>query len=151
MIAIFQRPEPRVIEVKARKFTYEPSTLTLKLNEPVIFRLTTLDVVMGFSVPDFGVRATILPGQTTDLAMTPTKAGVPLWRVLRVGTRRHGRNAARGCLTDAPAFLAPTGRVSAHMVGGCRPRYGIARTACCRAPRRAPKLPVILSPATPRC
>ncbi len=30
---------------------------------------------MGFSVPDFAVRATIIPGQTVECAMTPTKAG----------------------------------------------------------------------------
>jgi len=74
-VAVQAQPKPRVIPIVARKFTYDPQQLTLKLNEPVIFRLTTLDVVMGFSVPDFGVRATIIPGQTTEVAMTPTKAG----------------------------------------------------------------------------
>ena len=46
-----------------------------KLNEPVVFQLKSLDVVMGFSVPDFGVRGTIIPGQVTEVAMTPTKTG----------------------------------------------------------------------------
>ena len=49
--------------------------LSLKLNEPVIFQLTTQDVVMGFSVPDFAVRATIVPGQRIEVPMTPTKIG----------------------------------------------------------------------------
>ena len=69
------QPKPRIIPVVARKFTYEPAEITLKLNEPVIFRLTTADVVMGFSVPDFAVRGTVIPGQTIDIAMTPTKVG----------------------------------------------------------------------------
>ena len=69
------QPKPRVIAVVARKFSYEPAEITLKLNEPVLFELTTADVVMGFSVPDFGVRATIVPGQKTSLAMTPNKTG----------------------------------------------------------------------------
>ena len=69
------QPAPRVINVSAHKFTYDPDVITLKVNEPVLFRLTTLDVVMGFSVPDFGVRGTILPGQTTEVAMTPNKTG----------------------------------------------------------------------------
>ena len=69
------QPTPRVIRVVARKFTYEPAEIMLKLNQPVVFELITADVVMGFSVPDFGVRATIVPGQTTSLAMTPNKAG----------------------------------------------------------------------------
>ena len=74
-LAVQAQPKPRIIPIVARKFTYDPQEITLKLNEPVIFRLTTLDVVMGFSVPDFGVRGTIIPGQTTEVAMTPTKVG----------------------------------------------------------------------------
>jgi cytochrome c oxidase subunit 2 len=72
---VMAQPRPRIIPVMARKFTYDPVDITLKLNEPVIFKLQTADVVMGFSIPDFSVRATIIPGQTTDLALTPTKAG----------------------------------------------------------------------------
>ena len=74
-IAVQAQPKPRIIPITARKFTYDPQEITLKLNEPVIFRLTTLDVVMGFSVPDFSVRGTIIPGQTTEVALTPTKTG----------------------------------------------------------------------------
>jgi cytochrome c oxidase subunit 2 len=74
-MAVRAQPKPRIIPVVARKFTYEPAEITLKLNEPVVFRLTTADVVMGFSVPDFKVRATIIPGQTVDLAMTPVRTG----------------------------------------------------------------------------
>ena len=74
-IAILAQPKPRIIPIQARKFTYEPAELTLKLNEPVVFQLTSADVVMGFSVPDFKVRGTIIPGQVTEVAMTPNKLG----------------------------------------------------------------------------
>ncbi len=74
-VAVQAQPKARIIPVVARKFTYEPAEITLKVNEPVVFRLTTQDVVMGFSVPDFKVRATIIPGQTVELPMTPTKTG----------------------------------------------------------------------------
>ena len=74
-MAVQAQPKPRIIPVVARKFTYEPAEITLKLNEPVIFRLTTADVVMGFSVPDFKARGTVIPGQTIDIPMTPTKVG----------------------------------------------------------------------------
>jgi cytochrome c oxidase subunit II len=74
-LALFAQGKPRVIPIRAQKFTYEPAELTLKLNEPVIFQLTSADVVMGFSVPDFKTRATIIPGQVTEVAMTPTKLG----------------------------------------------------------------------------
>ncbi len=66
---------PRLIPITARKFTYDPDEIVLKVNEPVVFQLTSLDVVMGFSVPDFAVRGTIIPGQTTAVAMTPTRTG----------------------------------------------------------------------------
>jgi cytochrome c oxidase subunit 2 len=74
-IAVRAEGKPRVIPIVARKFTYEPGEITLKVNEPVVFQLTTRDVVMGFSVPDFNVRATIIPGQTAELPMTPTRTG----------------------------------------------------------------------------
>ena len=74
-VLVMAQAKPRIIPITAKKFEYEPATLTLKLNEPVVFQLKTLDVVMGFSVPDFGVRGTIIPGQVTEVAMTPTKTG----------------------------------------------------------------------------
>jgi cytochrome c oxidase subunit II len=74
-LAILAQPKPRIIPIQARKFTYEPAELTLKLNEPVVFQLTTADVVMGFSVPDFKVRGTIIPGQMIEVSMTPDKVG----------------------------------------------------------------------------
>ena len=74
-LVILAQPKPRIIPIRAQKFTYEPAELTLKMDEPVIFQLTTADVVMGFSVPDFKVRGTIIPGQVTEVAMTPNKVG----------------------------------------------------------------------------
>jgi cytochrome c oxidase subunit 2 len=74
-LAILAQPGPRIIPIQARKFTYEPAELTLKLNEPVVFRLTSVDVVMGFNMPDFKVRGTIIPGQVTEVPMTPNKTG----------------------------------------------------------------------------
>jgi cytochrome c oxidase subunit II len=73
--AILAQPKPRIVAIRAQKFTYTPSELTLKLNEPVLFQLTSVDVVMGFSVPDFKVRGTIIPGQVTEVPMTPDKLG----------------------------------------------------------------------------
>lgn len=74
-LAVRAQSRARVIPITARRFTYEPDVLTLKVNEPVVFQLTSADVVMGFSVPDFSVRATIVPGKVTELGMTPTKTG----------------------------------------------------------------------------
>ena len=69
------QPGPAVIKVLARRWTYTPDKITLKKGVPVVFELTTADVLMGFNAPDFGVRADIVPGQTTRLAMVPDKVG----------------------------------------------------------------------------
>jgi len=41
----------------------------------VLFELTGQDILMGFSIPDFNVRADVVPGQTVRLALTPDKTG----------------------------------------------------------------------------
>jgi cytochrome c oxidase subunit 2 len=74
-IAIRSFAAERVIPIKARKFTYEPDEIVLKLNEPAILEFTTADVVMGFNAPDFKVRATIIPGQTARVRIVPDKTG----------------------------------------------------------------------------
>ncbi len=66
---------PKVVKVVARRFTYTPNRIALAKDVPVVFELTSLDVLMGFSLPDFGVRADVIPGKTTRLPFTPDKAG----------------------------------------------------------------------------
>jgi len=73
--AALARSGPRVIKVSARRFVFTPNEIALKKGEPVTFELTTEDVFMGFNVPDFGVRADIVPGRTNRLSFTPDKAG----------------------------------------------------------------------------
>ena len=72
---VLAQPQPRVIVVTARKFTYEPAEISIRLNEPVVFRLSSSDIVMGFSIPDFKVRATAIPGQVVDVPLTADKPG----------------------------------------------------------------------------
>ncbi|WP_296227809.1 cupredoxin domain-containing protein [Ralstonia sp. UBA689] len=66
---------PQVIRVHARKFTFTPDQITLKRGVPVVFELTGQDILMGFSIPDFHVRADVVPGQTARLALTPDRTG----------------------------------------------------------------------------
>lgn len=69
------RGAERVIHISARRFTYTPNRIELKIGEPVVFELVTEDIVMGFSIPDFKVRSDIVPGKTMRVALTPDKAG----------------------------------------------------------------------------
>jgi cytochrome c oxidase subunit 2 len=67
--------EEKVIRITARKFTYEPAEITLKLGEPVVLELVTADVLMGFNAPDFKTRADIVPGKVTRVRLTPERRG----------------------------------------------------------------------------
>jgi cytochrome c oxidase subunit II len=68
-------PPAKVVKVLARRFTFAPDRITLKRGVPVVFQLTTADVLMGFSVPDFAVRADILPGKVAEVRLVPDKLG----------------------------------------------------------------------------
>lgn len=66
---------PRPIPVKLKRFVFEPSTIRLVRGEAVVFELTSLDVPMGFSLPDFGLRSDVMPGAVARLQLTPDKSG----------------------------------------------------------------------------
>ena len=74
-LSVRSQAAERVVPVRAYKFSYDPNEIVVKLNEPLVLELTTSDVPMGFNLPDFAVRATIIPGQTSRLRFVPNKAG----------------------------------------------------------------------------
>ncbi|MGE5326929.1 MAG: cupredoxin domain-containing protein [Deltaproteobacteria bacterium] len=67
--------EPRVIEIKAKKFQFSPSEIALKKGEPVILRLTSEDRTHGFLFKPFKIDTDIVPGKATDIAVIPRTAG----------------------------------------------------------------------------
>jgi cytochrome c oxidase subunit 2 len=69
------QPQERIIRVVAKKFDFTPGEIHLKRGEPVVLELTTLDVVMGFNAPDFGVRCDIVPGEVSRVRFIPGRAG----------------------------------------------------------------------------
>jgi cytochrome c oxidase subunit 2 len=69
------KPKEKVIKITAKRFTFTPGTITLKQGVPVVFELRTLDVFMGFNLPDFNVRADILPDKVVRLRLVPDKTG----------------------------------------------------------------------------
>lgn len=72
---VVAQPQERIIKVIAKRFDFTPGQIHLEKGVPVVLELTTLDVVMGFNVPDFGVRSDILPGTTSRVRFTPDKVG----------------------------------------------------------------------------
>src|SRR5450830_77126 len=65
----------RIIAIEARKFVYTPNEIILKRDEPVLLAFTAVDFIHGFFIPDMKIRADLLPGQLTQVRLTPGKAG----------------------------------------------------------------------------
>ena len=58
-----------------KKFEYSVKEITVKKGTPVVIEITSEDRVHGFSLPAFGVRSDVIPGQVTRISFTPDKVG----------------------------------------------------------------------------
>ena len=68
--------EPRVIEMTARRFVYEPNEIALKAGERVVIAIRSIDFMHGMNLPDLGKRLDLVPGSVTRLELQPMKPGV---------------------------------------------------------------------------
>ena len=66
---------PSEISVMAMKFNFTPDTVKVKVGQPVVLVLTSMDRIHGFKMPDFGIRTDIIPDQETRVTITPQKTG----------------------------------------------------------------------------
>ncbi|TMA09779.1 MAG: cytochrome c oxidase subunit II [Deltaproteobacteria bacterium] len=73
------KAQEKVIQVTAERFKFTPSVIELKLGEPVILELTTLDRKHGFQVSDLNIDETVEPGKVTHIRIVPAKAGTFLF------------------------------------------------------------------------
>jgi cytochrome c oxidase subunit II len=76
------------VNVTARQFAFEfsypnsggkevvSSQLYLPVNQPVVFKLRSLDVIHSFFVPNFSEKLDAVPGLVTTLRVTPDEMGV---------------------------------------------------------------------------
>jgi cytochrome c oxidase subunit 2 len=71
----YAQQQEKVIRIVARKFEFTPAEITLEKGVPVILELTTEDVTMGFSAPDFKADVEIVPGRAVRVRLVPDKAG----------------------------------------------------------------------------
>jgi cytochrome c oxidase subunit II len=68
-------PKPRVIRIVAKKFVYVPNEIHVKQGETVVLQLSAPEVPMGFSLPDFAMRADVVPGKPASVQLTADRAG----------------------------------------------------------------------------
>ena len=66
---------PAEIRISAKKFEFHPDKVTARVGRPVTLVLTSEDRIHGFKMPDFGLRADIVPGQETRLTLAPDRPG----------------------------------------------------------------------------
>ncbi len=74
----------RVVEVVARQFSWQvrypevdlaTTELHLPVGQPVIFQISSEDVIHSFWVPAFRAKRDATPGQVSELSMTPIEIG----------------------------------------------------------------------------
>ena len=66
---------PQRIEITAKKYSFDPASITLKKGVPVVLVLTSKDVTHGLEIKELGVNAKILKGQTIEVPVTPESVG----------------------------------------------------------------------------
>jgi cytochrome c oxidase subunit 2 len=71
----YAQQKEKVIRIVAKKFEFMPAEISLERGVPVILELTTLDVAMGFSAPEFKADVEIIPGKAVQVRLLPEKAG----------------------------------------------------------------------------
>lgn len=65
----------RVIKIQAKKFAYTPNRIMIKKDEAVVLEFTALDFTHGFKVPDWNIRADLIPGQVIRVPLKPGNTG----------------------------------------------------------------------------
>ena len=62
-------------DVSAKKWSFDPSTITVNKGDTVKLHITSEDVTHGFSLPEFSVSDTLSPGTTTTVEFIASKTG----------------------------------------------------------------------------
>ena len=68
-------PRERTIRMVAKKWDFVPNVIKAKKGEAIVLKLTAPEVPMGFNLPDYGVRADIVPGKVAAVKFTADKTG----------------------------------------------------------------------------
>lgn len=88
------------VEMVARQFEFEPSTVTVEQGTRVQLTLTTEDVAHGLALPEFGVSERIEPGETVEVEFIADKAGTYIYFCNVYCGTGHGNMKGRFIVTD---------------------------------------------------
>ena len=68
-------PQSREIKILARKFEFQPSTVTARKGEPIKLIVTSEDVDHGIAIEAFGIDQQVKARQTKAIEFTPNREG----------------------------------------------------------------------------
>jgi cytochrome c oxidase subunit 2 len=63
------------VEIVAKRFSYEPSEITLKRGQPVELVLNSADTTHGFAIRELGINLVAREGAHAEVTFTPSKTG----------------------------------------------------------------------------
>ena len=90
--ALAASPEPRKVEVVARKFAFEPARLEVKAGEPLEITFTSTDTKHGFALRELGVEKVVFgKGEPVTVRLTPEKPGTYEFKCAKFCGLGHGR------------------------------------------------------------
>ncbi len=75
LIRTTRAQEVKTVIITAKKFSYDPGTITLKKGQPVTLILKSEDVAHGLRFSEFNVNLKVQKGGTTQTTFTPDKTG----------------------------------------------------------------------------
>lgn len=67
--------EPAVVKVTAKKYDFEPSTISVVRGKRVRLEVTAVDRDHGIEIAEFGVKRKLEKGKPTVVEFTPDRAG----------------------------------------------------------------------------
>jgi cytochrome c oxidase subunit 2 len=66
---------PQRIEITAQKFVFKPGEVTVKVGQPILLVLKSMDVSHGLRIQELGINIKAKAGATAEVTFTPTKTG----------------------------------------------------------------------------
>ena len=75
VVSLAAQQGPRVIEVTAKKYDFEPSTIEVQQGERVVLRVTSIDRMHGIGIKKLGISKELPKGKTVDVEFVASNAG----------------------------------------------------------------------------
>lgn len=94
-MAVAQESTPsgqvREIQMTAKKYAFDPNTITVKKGEHVKLIITALDRDHGFKLDAFGINQKLIKGAPTTIEFTADKAGTFPFKCSEFCGMGHGK------------------------------------------------------------